>query len=998
MNEAVFKSELEKLNPEQRRAVEAIEGPVMVIAGPGTGKTQILTLRIANILLQTDMRPENILALTFTESGAKAMRERLKRYVGVVAYRVPIYTFHGFAQHLIHAYPEAFSRIIGGRPATDIEKVDLMETILDNSEIKILRPMGDATYYVPALIRIISSLKQEYLKPDDLVKIIDKQEKELDGIEKIHQKGAHKGKVRGEYVKQEKVIAKNRELLFVYRQYEQLLKDKQIYDFDDMIIETVKAMEQNHDLLLDLQETYQYVLADEHQDVNGSQNKILEYLCNFHDSPNIFVVGDEKQAIFRFQGASLENFLYFMDLFPTTTKIVLTDNYRSGQNILDAAHSLVRVEDEMLSSMRIPLKASLVKESEVYRRDFSHEAVEDDWLVEEVVKKVASGVSPKEIAVILRTNREVEIMAERLAQKNLPVFASADGDILDHPITESIQALIDFVLSDVSEAAIFKVLHGAYFGLPTSDLIKIASARSYQQSLATILTDKKILTDIGVQKIDKALAIMEVQKVAREMEVYAAPHRVLEYLLEASGFLEHVMKNAPLSGGRVVRRLYDEVEAQVIRDNVSTLKAVSQALALRRHYGFALQAPYIDTKVQAIQVITAHKSKGLEFSVVFIPHLKDGNWGGKKNRNTFTIPIARHEFDAEVADDDEKRLFYVAMTRAKHELLLSSSASNIEGKDATPSRLFDSIEEQTITTVETTVEENSFEPLSAIFSSDKKSLVDSELILKIVSERGFSATSLNNYLNNPWHFVYRNVLRIPEVQPLHMQFGTVVHNVLQKITTYHTAQKDWPKDSVIKDWLEVELRRLPISQVEYTQLHEKGMAIIFAYLSHLMKNLPEQTKEEMSIRVMLQTGIPEIPEVPLTGKLDRIDFSEVGEAVRVVDYKTGKPKTRNYIEGKTATADGGYKRQLVFYALLLSLYDDDRYRCREGVLSFVEPATNGTIKEESFVITDEEIEDLKKEIIEAILSIKSGEFLNNKDLAESSDYASLAKELIGPAV
>ncbi|MEZ4195200.1 MAG: ATP-dependent helicase [Candidatus Paceibacterota bacterium] len=537
MKEANFKAELAKLNPEQRQAVETIEGPVMVIAGPGTGKTQILTLRIANILLQTDMQPENILALTFTESGAKAMRERLKRYVGTVAYRVPIYTFHGFAQHLISTYPEAFSRIIGGRPATDIEKVDLMESILNNNEIKILRPMGDKTYYVPSLIRIISSLKQEYIKPDDLVEIIAKQEQNLLSIEKIHQKGAHKGKVRGEYVKQEKVVAKNRELLFVYKQYEQLLKDKRIYDFDDMIIETVQALKSNSDLLLDLQETYQYVLADEHQDVNGSQNKILEYLTNFHESPNIFVVGDEKQAIFRFQGASLENFLYFMDLFPTTTKIVLTENYRSGQTILDAAHSLVRVEDDLLSSMRVPLEASLVKESLVCRRDFSHEAVEDDWLVKAIGEKLSNGTKPEEIAVIVRTNREVELLAERLQQKNIPVFASADGDILDHPITESVQALIDFVLSDVSEEAIFKVLHGAYWGLPTSDLIRIASARSFERSLTSILTDRQVLTEIGVVEVDKALTIMTVQSKAREMEVYAAPHRVFRILARGQWIL-----------------------------------------------------------------------------------------------------------------------------------------------------------------------------------------------------------------------------------------------------------------------------------------------------------------------------------------------------------------------------------------------------------------------------------------------------------------------------
>jgi len=183
---------------------------------------------------------------------------------------------------------------------------------------------------VSHILRMFGQMKQEYITPDNFAEIIAKQEQELEGIEKIHEKGAHKGKIRGEYTKKEKSIAKNRELLYIYRQYEALLTDKNLYDFEDMIVETVKALSDaaNEDMLRDLQEQYQYVLADEHQDVNGSQNKILELLCAYHEAPNIFVVGDEKQAIYRFQGASLENFLYFGDIFKGTKTISLTSTRR----------------------------------------------------------------------------------------------------------------------------------------------------------------------------------------------------------------------------------------------------------------------------------------------------------------------------------------------------------------------------------------------------------------------------------------------------------------------------------------------------------------------------------------------------------------------------------------------------------------------------------------------------------------------------------------------
>ncbi|MES2966268.1 MAG: ATP-dependent helicase, partial [Patescibacteria group bacterium] len=271
-----FNQAYQALNDAQKEAVDTIEGPVMVIAGPGTGKTQILTLRIANILLKTDTDPTSILALTFTESGAAAMRTRLHKYIGVRAYQVPIYTFHGFADRLIREYPDAYERIVGGKPASDIEKISIIESILDNPSIKKLRPSGDPTYYVQPILRIIGELKKEYISPDALATLVAEQENELEGMEKTHSKGAHKGKVRGDYTKMEQIVVKNRELIHIYRLYQTHLREQKLYDFEDMIAETVVALTNNEDMVRDLQEQYQYLLADEHQDVNGSQNKILE--------------------------------------------------------------------------------------------------------------------------------------------------------------------------------------------------------------------------------------------------------------------------------------------------------------------------------------------------------------------------------------------------------------------------------------------------------------------------------------------------------------------------------------------------------------------------------------------------------------------------------------------------------------------------------------------------------------------------------------------------
>jgi DNA helicase-2/ATP-dependent DNA helicase PcrA len=991
---ASFMGAYQSLNTAQKQAVDTIEGPVMVIAGPGTGKTQILTLRIANILLKTDTDASSILALTFTESGAKAMRTRLHSYIGARAYQVPIYTFHGFADRLIGEYPDAYNRIIGGRPASDVEKITIVETILDSAGIKKLRPSGDPAYYVKPILRMIGELKKEYVGPDDLARIVTEQEDLLLDIEKIHQKGAHKGKVRGEYTKMEQVIEKNRELTLVYRQYQASLREQKLYDFEDMIAETVLALENNPDMLRDLQEQYQYVLADEHQDVNGAQNKILELLASYHDSPNIFVVGDEKQAIYRFQGASLANFMYFERRFRGTKVISLTENYRSGQVILDASHSLVAVEDGPLVALRIPLLAKAIEVSTVTNQNFPHTAVEDSWLTESVKANIAAGIHPQEIAVIVRTNKEVEAIASRLRKAGMYVNASADGDILVHPITQTIEALLEAVLSKGSDTALFTVMHGAYWGLPISDIVKIASARSYDLTLTSILSSPEKLAELGVEHCAAGLNIVTVIETARAQSAALPPHRVLEYLLKASGLLDHVIAQSPFEGVRVVRRLYDEVESLVLNNDASTIERVRAMFATRRAYNVAMDAPYIETHGQSVQVMTAHKSKGLEFSVVYVPHLQDTNWGGGSSRNNFIIPLNKVVAGDLDASDDEKRLLYVAMTRAKSALHFSNSAISGAGKALIPSRLIDDIDANTIVDIDTAAHVETFNPVGSLLETEKIVGINPELLLSMLMKRGFSATSLNNYLKNPWDYVYRNVLRIPEVQPAHMQFGTAVHSVLEYATKIYSDTGSLPTDTVIKQKLEAALGRLPLSTNEFVRLLEKGLTVLYPYLTHLKTTLTSKSKEELHVRVLLPTGLLELPELLLTGKLDRIDIGEDGRATRVVDYKTGKPKTRNVIEGNTASSDGAYKRQLTFYALLLSLYGDERYETKTGTLSFVEPDAKGIIHEETFVITKAEIEALKEEIIGAVRSISSGDFLSNAKFAEESEYSHLITLLV----
>ncbi|MFW6210119.1 MAG: ATP-dependent helicase [Patescibacteria group bacterium] len=988
-----------RLNEAQRRAVATIDGPVLVVAGPGTGKTQILTLRIATILRQTDTPPESILALTFTESGAAAMRNRLRSFIGAAAYRVSMQTFHGFCERLIREYPDAYDRVIGGRPVSDLEQVSIMEDLLQSLQLKHLRPSGNRQFYVKPVLQAINQLKQENITPDRFAEIVASEEAALAALDQYHTSGARAGIERADYRAAVKTYERYTELLLVYRQYEAALAERSIYDFSDMILETVRALSTNEDMLRDLQERYLYVLADEHQDVNGAQNRILELLASFHERPNLFAVGDEKQAIYRFQGASLENFLAFTQAFPDTVTIDLRENYRSGQQILDTAQDLIAVEaDDPLAPLRVPLTAMTEESGVVTLRTFSHQAIEEQWLPQAVGEALAQGHAPGEVAIIVRTNREVEAIAASLRAKHIPAAATADGDILSHPITLSVMELLRAVTHPTDEEALFALVHAAYWQISPSDLYRVLAARRSHEPLSALLADPQRLLALGVTDPTTVHRVHTVLQAARAKLSSTAPQQLLAWLLEESGLATEIQQEAQVESMRVLRRLYDEVEVLVMESSHATLHDVVVAMQQRRAYGLPLTAPYLTLGEQAVQVMTAHKAKGLEFAVVFIPFVVDSVWGGRSKPSSITLPnILTQQIAPTEALEDERRLLYVAMTRAKQALHLSYSAENQAGRELVPSRLLESIDPTRWERPSVQEFEAAFNPLAVVTAqASHRSSVSLELLIELVRTRGFSATSFNNYSESPWNYIYRNLLRIPEPQAFHLLYGTAVHNTLEAMTKQYTHSGTLPSLGEVDQLIKRELAQLPLSVQESADAHERALTELSLYREHLSAHLPAKTSEEFLIQVTFPTGIPELPELPLTGKLDRLDFNEAGQLVQVVDYKTGKPKSRNEILGNTKNSDGRYHQQLVFYALLLELYGDARYQSRTMTLSFVQPRPSGKIAEEQFVIADEAVTELKSQLITAAQAFVSGSILEIPCDPDSSPYCELVTRLTRP--
>jgi DNA helicase-2/ATP-dependent DNA helicase PcrA len=961
----IFEEKYKQLNGKQREAVDAIEGPVMVVAGPGTGKTSILTLRIANILKKTDTTPDCILALTFTESGVYSMRKKLADIIGGAAYKVNIYTFHGFCNDIIKNYPEEFPRIIGAQNITDIDQIKILEEIIDNTKLEILKPYGDTYHYVRSIISEINNLKQENISYDDLEKILIKQSNDFDLIPDLyHEKGKYLGEMKGKYKDLEKINEKNKELQKIYIKYEKALTEKRLYDYQDMILEVIKALESNKDLLLRLQEKYQYVLADEHQDANSSQNKILELISGFHENPNIFIVGDEKQAIFRFQGASLENFLYFKKLYPQAILISLTENYRSSQAILDASHSLIS-KNTSGAELRLELQAKAKQiNTPISLYIFDKARNEYRFVAENIAEKIKSSINSSEIAVIYRENKDASLIARALERLGIPFSIESDQELFaDNDIAKIIlllKAINDLGASEILAKALFI----DFLELSYLDIYKIIA----QAKALKISTLEAIHNDKYFSPFYEKISFWGKQ--AKNSDLL----NFFELVIRESGFIKHILQSS------------ESIDKISKLDKL--LNLMKELMASHKNYSLADFINYLDvlekhniivkTKGKAlaeksVHLLTAHKAKGLEFDYVYIIKIVDGHWGNKREMRKFKLPISNLDILNYDAIEDERRLFYVALTRARKEVCLSYSKISEEGKALLPAQFIGEIEPKLVSIFETKDLEEKYDGsraedfmASKVISQDIK---DKEYLKRLFFEQGLSVTALNNYLTCPWQYFFNNLVRLPQALSKHQMYGTAVHQTLKHFFDKYRDEEDLTKKELL-DLFEKYLAKQPISQNDFEETLIKGKKSLGGYYDNYKNTWSRSLINEFNIAGVyaeLSEVVSGEDKILLKGQLDKIEILNDG-TVKVVDYKTRKPLSRNQIEGKTKSGDGNYIRQLIFYKILLDKYENlpaqagGKYQMQTGELDFIEPDDKDNYKKESFAITPE----AEKEVLDLI--------------------------------
>ena len=973
MTEDVFNAYYKKLNKGQKQAVDAIEGPVMVIAGPGTGKTQILTLRIANILRKTDTPPENILALTFTESGVASMRKRLAQIVGSRAYGVVINTFHGFCNDIIKNYLENFPRIVGSRNIIEVDQVEIVERVINSLDLDLLRPFGDRFLYVRSILSNISELKREGISSAQFKKIVEREHKNFKNIsDLIHKKGAHKGKMKGEYQKLEKQILKNKELSLVYEEYQKELTKNKLYDYNDMIMEVLETLEKNKNLLQILQEESQYILVDEHQDTNNAQNKILEMLLNFHTNPNIFIVGDEKQAIFRFQGASLENFYFFQKLYPKALLITLEENYRSTQSILDSAHSLISSGS---LSKYVELKSNTEhNQKKIQLLPFKSSEAELYFIASSIKEKIKSKVLPAEIAVLYRDNKDAFPIARMLERFSVPFFIESDQDIFSDPDVRKLLVIFEAIHKYGDSVTLAEALHVDFLGINPLDAYKIIrQANNEKIDLIDLIADDKKLESLRLSSLPNVVIFRKSLDRWSTISKNDNLFNLFNSVVRGSGFFVSLI-NSPEAFARyeAVQNLSDEINQIIESRPEANLKDFFAFIETVKKHNIFVKRKKAGGREDKVKLMTVHRSKGLEFEYVYIANAYSGHFGSRIDRDRLKlIPqvfFDKKEIIEKNKDDDERRLFFVALTRAKKEVCISYSEINSDGREQLPTMFLSEIKENLIEKVSTDVYEKEYKNNKEIMFAEKKYTEskdrDRQFVREIFLGQGLSVSALNNYLSCPWKYFYRNLVRLPEHKDKHALYGTAVHSALKDFYS-KLKERDLSEDFLLKSF-EFYARKEPFTDIDLKDVLGKGEKALSGYYKSYFQTAERNVLTEFKIK-----GVLLGEDIRLTGILDKMEFTGNSNKVNVVDYKTRQPLSRNNIIGETKDSEGNYFRQLVFYKLLLSLYEDGKYEMISGEIDFIEPDEKGKYKKEKFDINNKEVVTLKdiikktaKEILE----------------------------------
>jgi DNA helicase-2/ATP-dependent DNA helicase PcrA len=996
------------LNEQQKRAVDTIEGPVMVIAGPGTGKTQILGARIGRILLDTDTQPDNILCLTYTDAGVVAMRKRLLKFIGPDAYKVNIYTFHAFCNDIIQENLSLFEKT-SLDPISELEKIELFKDLIDsfpkNHALK--RYRGDVYFEIRNLQQLFSTMKREGWTPAMISQSIDAYLADIPNREEFVYKRAHKqfkaGDLKESRIEEAKEkMDKLRAAVNEFDRFQQLMRSRSRYDFDDMINWVIKAFEENKLLLTRYQEQFLYILVDEYQDTSGTQNRLVELLISYWEQPNVFVVGDDDQSIYRFQGANIENMMGFATSYQQDLlTIVLTNNYRSVQSILDISKTLIDRNQERLITQIEGLSKTLLASHKIIKelrhqpllREYETPRQEMIHITLEVEQLLRQGVMPGHIGIIYKENRYGEELAQYFSQRNIPVFSKRSLNILQIPLAQKLILLLKYLAAEHDipyggDEMLFEILHFDWFRIAPIEVAKLSAAVAEKHftdkgtSLRKALYEKvhTPATQLFSQGPPAGMreACLAIEALIADVSNVTLVN-LFENCLRKAYVLNWVMQDTDKHTHlQVLTSLFDFAKEEARRNPSLNLEQLVNLFMLMQKEEISLPLVQVSGSDKGVNLLTVHGSKGLEFEHVFLAGCNAGNWEKKrKPGGGYAFPDTMFASQPRARDEEElRRLFYVGLTRAQQHLHISYSRFKNDGKEWEPSMFIEEIQEtHALPVLKVAIDKEELSEFALIQFNEQQSpeieRIEADFITQLLDRFVMNVTALNNYLKCPLQFYFQNLVRVPSGKSEAMEFGSAVHYALEKLfSKMQQADAFSPKMEFIRDFESYMHRhRENFTREQFARRMEYGQEVLANYYDRYINNWNKIVAVERNIRNVVVQG------VPIKGKLDKLEFD--GKSVNVVDYKTGdidKAKDKLLPPGEKDPNGGDYWRQAVFYKILVDNYEQKNWKAVSTEFDFIEPDKKKQYRKEKLVITPEDITTVTQQVKTVWQKIQSRDF------------------------
>ena len=950
-----FQRTLDTLNPAQREAVEGIHGPWIVLAGPGTGKTHMLAARIGNILLHGHAEPRNILCLTFTTAGVKAMRDRLVQFLGAPGSRVAVNTFHGFARQVIADHPAVFDY-------TDWQEMDELDSRRLVNELigqlppkHLLRgPRHEPYRFGKDLLWLFNQMAQESWSPEDVAAAANHHVLDLPNIPAYVYKRKTGDKMPGDLNPQAR--EREQKMIFLaagaqlFHDYAKLKRRRGLYDYADQVSWLRDALRDHDSLRLQLMEQYQYLMVDEYQDTNGLQNDIIALLAE-DDNPNLFVVGDDDQSIFGFQGARIQGLRELAARYvPDIRAVVLRENYRSHAGILEAAETLIKAnQNRLLDIGGLRLDKSLAEAAAGFAERPLPEVVRypNAWaqavdVARDIKAWLAAGTPPEEVGVIYRKHAQAARLIDALEIAGVPYRLERSINVLEQPLVRRLHAALKFIgnLRDdrpVDNQLAFEFLLSPAIGLTPTDLFSVNNYRFTDRRRAD--SWRYLLTHPGVLETDEVpLAHPERFRRAHELlnELGALGDRhplptVVRQVVQRTGLLREALSGDEADLAlEALDTLVRDAQARLAKKPDLTLGELCATWDELIEYDMPVRlVKQADTR-PAVSLMTAHKAKGLEFERVVMYDVTRRAWdSNRKHNSAFAMPPElSFEADKSAKEEENRRLFYVALTRAKHYVRLCVPAESDSGAGESASVAVDELLTEGLATErEADVDPDllrdqleahysqALQPVAPLLhpASAKTRWAEEDLTLGAATQFGRCRVG----------FYYQYVSNVSPTADATTRYRRVVHETLKEYyrqALHPEALEFGSVEELVALYAgKLARERAALTEREYADFAADGEAVLRTWFDAPDDPASLNTVIERTIATTNGLGLR------LRGTVDRIDVDPASTLGIPVEYKFGAPRAIKYgvssrnkrDDRRPRELDNRLWRQLAYYALLM---------------------------------------------------------------------------------